>query len=521
MAIGGAASRAARPGVMPHPIYDAAVRAHALLSLAFLLSRVALDVLGLQFQFSLDWMWLSDPADLRDRLLETLYFFHAFPPGMNLVTGLLLKPGGSDPAALGHTLFLALGLVFVNALFYVGRASGLRSSVAYALTMAFALTPSSIYFEHLYFYEWPIATLLCLMVALFYAGVRRASFGVWLACFSACAVIGLTRSTFHLAWFGMAAGLAWWCSARGAGRIILATAAVPAAVLFGLYLKNFALFGDFSASTYGPGNLTLVTVDRLPAEVRDAWIAEGTLSPFAAVSVYAAAPRDYARFFATPEHEGWPPQMTRLDRPTVRAPNFNHWWLLDVHRARLGDALHYLRRRPLDYAANVLEGVKDLFAPSTTWHPRDADGTDASPHYQHRQVLGRYEAWFNRVVHGAPLPPVGLYVFLPVPMAWALLRGRALVGCGDTVGRARGSVLVLCVFHVVYVVAASTMLTSLESARYRYQIEWMIWLIAALYVSSLWQSVERFVWQGRHDRRRHERRHDAGHRGADAPARTR
>ena len=180
------------------------MRAHALLSLLFVLSRIALDVAGLPFVFDLDWMWLGDPGDLRDRLLQTLYFFHAFPPGMNLATGLLLKAGGAQAAVLAHGAFWTLGLVFVNALFVVGRGVGLSTAGAFVLAATFSLAPASLYFEHLYLYEWPVATLLCVAAALFSHGVRRPAFGVWLACFSVCAVIGATRSTFHLAWY------VWW-----------------------------------------------------------------------------------------------------------------------------------------------------------------------------------------------------------------------------------------------------------------------------------------------------------------------
>lgn len=458
------------------------MRAHALLSVLFGFSRAVLDLVGLRFFFSLDWMWLGDPADLRDRLLETLYYFQAFPPGMNALTGLLLKFGESNTPALAHAAFWALGLAFVNALYYLARAIGLSTRAAFVLALFFSLTPASIYFEHLYLYDWPVATLLCLAAVLFHRAVRRPSFGAWLTFFAVGAAIGFTRSTFHLVWFAATAGLGAWLTVHHSRRVVLGAALGPAALLVMLYGKNLVLFGEFAASTFGPASYTLVTVAHLPPDVRDAWIGEGRLSPFASMSVYAP-PREYARFFATPDHGTWPPQLTRLEHHGASVANFNHWWLLEVHRARRADVLYYLRHRPLDYMGNVLEGLRDMFSASTTWHPRNS--TQVSPHYQHRQVLGRYEAWFNRLVHGVPVAPIGVYIVLPLVVLWAFAQARMLVRRYDPAVRARGALLYFCAFQIVYVVAASTMLTSLESARYRVQIESMIWLIAAACGSSL------------------------------------
>lgn len=476
-----------------HLGHHSAVRAHALLSLVFILGRAALDLGGLPFGFSLDWMWLADPADLRTRLLETLYFFHAFPPGMNLATGLLLKAGGEQAGVLAHWTFSALGLVLVNALFVVARGVGLSTAGALLLATAFSLTPASLYFEHLYHYEWPVTTLLCVAAVLFARGVRRQSFGVWLACFSVCAVIAATRSTFHLAWYVLVAGLGAWACDRRARRRVLAAVAIPGLMLVALYAKNAVWFGAFAISTFGPASYTLVTVARLPVEVREAWIAQGRLSPFAAVNVYAP-PREYARFFETSERAGWPPQLTRLEHAAVAAPNFNHWWLLEVHRARMADVRYHLLTRPADYPAAVLAGLEDLFGPTTAWHPRDrgagltarqSRSTEAgSPHDGHRQLLGRYEAWFNRVVHGFPIAPAGLYLFLPVPIIWAAARARSQLRDPDRSERARGALLMLLLVQISYVVLASSMLTALEAARYRFQIEWMIWLVVALFATN-------------------------------------
>lgn len=463
------------------------MRAHVLVTLFYVLSRALLDRAGLPFSFALDWMWLADPADLRDRLYTTLLHFHAFPPGANALTGLLLKAAGTQAGLAAHALFFAFGVIVVNALVALGRALALPAWGAAVVTILFMLMPATIYFEHLYHYEWPVTMLLLTGAVLWHQGVARPGLAVWSACFGVCALIVITRSTFHFVWFAAVVILAAFFSGRRAWRSIGLAALAPAAFILCVYGKNLWLFGEFAASTFGPASLTLVTTAQLPAATRAAWIADGVLSPLAEVSVYAP-PRAYARFFTSADRPGWPPAVTRLDHVSVNAPNFNHWWLLEVHRRRRGDVIEYLRRRPGDYARHVVAGVGQLFRPSTRWHPRD--GTDASPHAGHRGLLGQYETAFARVMHGPPLAPFGVYVMLPPILAWALARGWRLRrapprGCA----RAEGALLWLCAFQIGWVVAASTMLTALEWPRYRYQVEWAIWLLAAAAASALVREV--------------------------------
>jgi len=461
---------------------------YAVVSLAVVSSRLLLYSLGLQYNFSLDWMWLSDPADLQNRLLQTLYYFHAFPPGMDLFTGILLKLAGTHAAFLAQLTFWLLGLVLVTSLFYLARASGLSARVSFIAAIAFSLLPQSIYFEHLYLYEEPIAALLCLSVVLFHAALSRQSFRLWLLFFGVCAVIGVTRSTFHLLWFGVMLGMGLWFNTPRDRRRVLAAASAPAAIVVGLYVKNLIVFGTFSAFTYGPSSYAHVTVSHLTPEAKAAWVHEGRLSPFAALSPYAG-PREYLQVFSGTPPTNWPSQLTDLDRPTVHAPNFNHWVILEANRGRNADALYYLRTEPLDYATTVLSGLERFFSASTEWHPYT--GTERSPHYQHRQVLGRYESIVNRLMHGFPIAPLGLYVFLPLVMVWTTLRAWRLIQSSDATTRAQGAMLGLCLLNIAYVVGVSSAFTFLEESRYRYQIESLIWVTTALTIVSLWDWVGR------------------------------
>lgn len=463
-------------------------REHVLVALVFLSSRLALTLAGLRFNFSLDWMWLSDPADLQNRLLQTIYYFHAFPPGMNLFSGILLKLANVHAAVAAQLTFLLCGLVLVQSLFYLARASGLSARVSFAVAVGFSLLPQSIYFEYLYLYEEPVAALLCLSVALFHAALSRQSRPLWLSFFVVCTMIGVTRSTFHLLWFAAMLITALWFASIRERRAILATSSVPAVVLLSLYVKNLLVFGTFSAFSYGPSSYAHVTVSHLAPEVRAEWVREHKLSPFAALSPYAG-PREYLSVFNGTPPTNWPSQLNELERPTVKAPNFNHWVILEANRERNDDAWYYLRTQPLDYATNVLHGLRDLFTASTEWHPYT--GTERSPHYQHRQVLGGYEAVVNRAFHSFPVAPVGLYLFLPLVMMWIARRAWQLTRSSDPASMARGAMLCLCLLNIAYVVGISSAFTFLEESRYRYQVESLIWLTTAICLVDLGTALAR------------------------------
>jgi len=179
--------------------------------------------------------------------------------------------------------------------------------------------------------------------------------------------------------------------------------------------------------------------------------------------------------------------LNALERPSLGIPNYNHWFFLEVNPKRRDDALYCLKALPFDYAATVLENLKRLFQPSTEWHPFDK--SDKSPHYQHRQVLGGYESFYNAAVHGFPLAPVGLYAFLPFACVWAFFRARAMVRADSPGSSARGALLYCCLFQIAFVVPPSILFAFGEAPRYRYAIEAMIWLVAALAVARAWARV--------------------------------
>lgn len=468
------------------------VAAYLPMLLLFAATRLIVRAFGLRFHLDLGWMFLSDPAALSSRLLETVFYFHAFAPGTNLLTGVLLKLAPEHLQAAAALVFFVSGYVLLVSLFELARALGLRSRWALALSLGFSLAPQSLYFENLYLYTHLCTSLVCSAAVLFARALRVGSWRAWLAFYLPCAVLGWLYTTFHIAWFCMMVAAGVGLAARGTRHRALLGALAPGLLITSLYLKNYLVFGVFGATTWGGANLTLATTHRMQPALRERWIREGKLSPYAAISVFAP-PEQYLRFFPPDLHFPWP-GTNELWRPTLREPNYNHGLFLAVNRQRREDSVTLIEERPRDYLETVLgKNLPALFGSSTHWHPREDN--PRAPHYQHRRALGGYERLYDALVHRFPLPGVGLYALLPLFCAWAARAIWRGFRSGDAGLERRAALLGFCLFQVCFVVAASCAFTSQEASRYRYGVEPFIWVIVAAGVLAAWGRLAR--WRAR------------------------
>ena len=460
----------------------ASSRGAALLALAYLATRVALCAAGLRFNLDLHWMFLADVEALHHHLLRTVLYFHAFAPGMNLITGALLALSPGHMAALATGLFWLFGATMTVSLGRVLTLLGSSRPAAAVLALAFSLLPQTLFLENLYLYTYLCACLLVLGAVLFHRALLRATPRAWLAFFLLCAVLGWLYTVFHLVWFALMAGIAAVAQARasraGWGRALGAVAlgaAFPALLMLGLYAKNYALFGVFGATSWGASNMTLATTQQMRPAERNRWIREGKLSRYAAINVYAP-PSAYVGL-VPPRVYPWP-DSNELVRPTLGDPNYNHGLFLEVNEARRKDVAYFLDTRPMDYLRRVVsKNLPSLFHSSTHWHPHD--GRPDSPHRQHREVLGGYEAAYDTLVHSWPVPRVGLYVFLPAFLVWAAWSTWKRLRARDSDTFAAGALLGFCLLQILFVVSTSSLFTSWETSRYRYAIEPCIWVVVA------------------------------------------
>src|SRR5450631_725268 len=118
-------------------------RPYLLLLLVFAVSRILYYALGVRFDARplLTFYQIIDPELLRHRLLESLYYLHAHPPGFNLYAGILLKLFPDQYAIAFHALHLILGAATCCLLYHLMRACGVHAAIAFVLSALFIVSP--------------------------------------------------------------------------------------------------------------------------------------------------------------------------------------------------------------------------------------------------------------------------------------------------------------------------------------------------------------------------------------------
>src|SRR6185295_9333028 len=165
--------------------------------------------LGMRFDASTlaGYIQFIDVELLVHRLLESLWYYHANPPLLNLFAGVGLKVFGDGAPAFFSVVFHLLGLATAMAVHLLTR--GLTGSrlAADTATAILLFSPSFVLYENWLMYSFPAAALLTVSAVLLhrYASTGAARWGA--AFFGVLAVLLLTRSLFHLGWLLMVAGL--------------------------------------------------------------------------------------------------------------------------------------------------------------------------------------------------------------------------------------------------------------------------------------------------------------------------
>ena len=349
--------------------------------------------MGVRFDADpVNWFWqIIEPDLLQTRLLESVFFHHSQPPAFNLLLGAAMKIAPDHWQALLAWLWMGMAALLAWMLLNLVRGLGVPAWPAAIATCVFILSPPVVLYENWLFYTYPEAVLLTASgyLALRFAKDRRPRHA-WMV-FSVMALLALTRSAFHLAWYVALAAFLLVATRTWRTRVAL-TAVGPFVVVLAVYVKNAIVFGTFASSTWFGMNLGQIALRQLPPAERTALVEAKVLSPLALQNPFQSL-GTYPGDWTTPEFRDVPVLQRKLRGG--RSPNFNRVEYIAVSRAFARDSFAAIRSRPDLYLDTVGRAALLYFTPAS----------DYPFLKKNRAQLTVLEAIYNRSVFGTFAAP--------------------------------------------------------------------------------------------------------------------
>ena len=331
----------------------------ALINLAYATSGLRMEQYPL-----ICYMQVLDTSLLQHRLLESVFYLHMQPPLFNFFLGVGLHLFPKHALLAFQICYWIMGLGLYYAVFAVARRLAVSRPLALVLSTVFLASPSYIVYEHWLFYTFPLALLVTLSGLLFARVLKQPRFWVCSAFFWVVLALCLTRSVFLLIYLVLVTLLL--LLLRPANRrAILLAACLPILLLTGLYVKNYVLFRQFSVSTWLGMNLSGMTVQAVPIQLRQQLVAEGKLSQLALISRFSKLEDYPAEYLEMHGFEGIP-VLRKLHRD-AGGVNYNSLVYLRLSDEYLRDDLYVIRHFPQYYLVGMLNAWLCYFRPGSDY----------------------------------------------------------------------------------------------------------------------------------------------------------
>ena len=462
-------------------------------------------LLGVRFDASPfpGYMQFIDEPLLRERLLESLWYYHAHPPLLNLLAGIAIKVFSQHWAIFVNLCFQLLAVLILYCVYVLTLAIA-RSRVAATVAIAMlAVSPAFALYRNWFMYTLPSAALLTLSALLLYRYIATGRTRWCAGFFTVLATLLLTRSLFHLMWM-VGVVLLLTLLLRPRARQIAVSAVVPLLIVAFWYGKNLYYFGSFSSSSMLGLGLSNITTLLVPRDELAPLVRAGELSPFALVSRYQQADLLFA------SHQLPATGIAVLDQVKKSSGeyNFNHQSMPKVERYYRADGLRVIREFPASYAVGLLLSNSIYFSPaSMNYYFTDAN----------REAVQPIERWFNPILYGArpesrfmEQPHFGmtgehsmeinpgwtLFAVWWLALAYAWRRARRAVIAGTIAQAPDAVVLGFVIVTAVYLYGVSTAVELSENSRYRFLMEPLMIVVITAALTTVSTRLRRW-WQSR------------------------
>ncbi len=428
-------------------------------------------------------MHFIDLPLMKTNLLQSIYYLHGQPPLYNLFVGLVVNLFPEHYGLALHVVYLVLGLSLAVGLVILMLGLGVSPALSVLLAGLFVASPATVLYENWLFYTYPVTVLLVLATVFLHRFLAKGQVWHGLGFFSLLAAIVLIRSLFHLAWFLLVAWLLVLLQPGRRKQVVCAVAAPLMIVLF-VYVKNLALFGQFTTSTWLGASLSKLTL-AMPLAERQTLVHEGKLSRFALMHPFGSV-RSFRPYIPDQPVTGIPilDQETKADG----SPNAHNRAFIDIYGRYLRDAMYVIRHRPMVYLRSVLRAWAIWFFPTSDFVWLAPNGLRVRPLVEFWTAVfsGTLIATpcYKTYASGHDFADIGFFSVLA--FVSALVFG--LVGCrvsfsqqrpGSDEAATQTTVLVM-VLTILYVAVVGNAADIGENNRFRFMVEPLVLVLVGL-----------------------------------------
>jgi hypothetical protein len=470
----------------------------AILTGAFAASRLIAAAAGVRFDSNVldgtrntDMWQLLDVRLLKYHLIESVWHLNSQPPLFNLYCGLVLKLPAGMQGPFEVVCALTLGLAIVLCTYLLMVELGVPQLVAVLVTLVcIVASPAYILYENWLNYSYPTAA--CGVIAAWclvrYLRTRRALFGFGF--FLGYGAMVMLNSTYQIEWYLVAAAVVLVASRRH-WRQVLAVACVPLVLILTWYVKDAAMFGTTTTSSWLGMNLARSVLYKAPPSQIAELERRGALTPLASVAPFGG-PEAYVPKFIRPE----PSSIAALGTlvKSDGATNFNNPLYVSISSQYLHDDIAYIRAHPSEYIGDINASVQVWLVPTDQNFTNSIDW----PH------IRGYARIYDRAVEWQPAidPAAALVIFTHAtsPLSWlslqaVLVYAVALIGAPVLVWRRRRSNVVLTGsisvmwWTTFYAFAASSLVEIGENERFRSDLGPIPLIVATVVLTSAVRAV--------------------------------
>lgn len=334
-----------------------------ILLVAFIVSRLIIHFLGLRFQYDAiyDYWQYLDIRTLKHNLLAGVWYDHTQPPVFNLFLGFILKIAPDAAPWIFAAIFKLVSLLNAFLLLRLLQRITAHRWLPLILSLLYLLSPGTMVFENELFYTSLITLLFLISISCLLDFAKKISWPSAIGFFLPLTVICLTRSMYHAGFLLLIAIIILYRHRKqnGMNRLVV-TAVLSLLITGGWYMKNYFIFGQFSASSWLGMNMARnIFHDN---EVKDSSRIE-SIPPFSPIS-------DYKRFITGNLEEQYAglndiDLLQEMKNDSFR--NEKHINFLEVSALYQKAGFRHIKEQPLPFLKNIIQSAVTFFAPATRY----------------------------------------------------------------------------------------------------------------------------------------------------------